>query len=188
MRREWGSEGGSGGSEGGSEGVEETGCLACLLCWPGGLTGRQLCPGSHCSRYLHLTSSFVPVARTSQREHVGPGGGFMELSGYPPARCDAARTFCCFKVHMNVCIKTSIFCPIMSLCYNSSDEWWLPEVLQQHLHPDLHFCQASWLILPWCKLPSFNTFVCCCLNYKHFSQFDTLTLYQQKSSNKGSFV
>lgn len=132
------------------EGVEETGCLVCLLCWPGVLTGRQLCPGSHCSRYSHLTSSFVLVARTSQRQHVGPGGGFMELSGYPPARCDAARTFPPAPVILKqmAALKPPcfIFCPLRSLCYDNSDEWQLPEVLQQHLHPDLHFCQASWLI------------------------------------------
>ena len=45
------------------------------------------CPGSRRSRYSHLTSSFVHVTRTSQREHVG-GGGFKELSA-PPAHWDA---------------------------------------------------------------------------------------------------
>lgn len=51
------------------------------LLWPGS-ERRQLCPGTQCSRYSHLTSSFVHITRTSQREHV-PNEGFMELSGYP---------------------------------------------------------------------------------------------------------
>ena len=58
-----------------------------------------------------------------------------------------------------------IFCPLRSLCYDNSDEWRLPEVLQQHLHPDLHFCQASWLIYSTLMQMTFIKYnLCCCLN------------------------
>lgn len=95
------------------------------------LRGRQLCPGSGCSRYSHLTSFFVLVTRTSQREHVS-NEGFMELSTNPcphlfsllslfshrdpPVHCDASwlsQGFpfpsCSFKVIWKVFVMIQWF-------------------------------------------------------------------------------
>lgn len=63
------------------KGVKETGFLVCLLCGQAQKGGSCVLGVSE-SRYSHLTSSFVHITRTSQREHV-PSEGFTELSGLP---------------------------------------------------------------------------------------------------------